>query len=140
MPKLKSLVITPQYDNFLTDIEDGLLVCVTKVPALQHLYGVCDILYGLHTLTCLQYLWLIQCTQMTETLDGCMLSLLQLVVEGNHRDEDLHRFPGCFGVDVFPNLQTLGLETCYDLPLLPASITSFTGLTQLDLDKIGVWD
>jgi len=41
---------------------------------------------------------------MTETLDGCMLSLLQLVVEGKHQDKDLHRFPGWFGVDMFPNL------------------------------------
>jgi len=77
---------------------------------------------------------------MQEIIGGCVTSLLQLVVEGKHRDQDLHRFPGWFGMEVFPNLQTLGLKTCYDLPVLPKSIASFTGLTQLDLHEIGVWE
>jgi len=140
MPKLKTLVITPLDDDFLDDVEDGLVVCVTKVPALQHLDGVCDVLYGQQTLTSLRYLRLFQCSEMQQSFGGCVTSLLHLVVHGKHLHKDLPRLPGWFGVEVFPNLQTLCLESCVDLPLLPASIASLTGLTQLDLHEIGVWE
>jgi len=68
------------------------------------------------------------------------MSLLSLVIEGTPKDGSvryMHMFPEWFGGEIFPNLQELHVWHLDEMAYLPASIASFTALTELSLLEVG---
>jgi len=138
MPRLTSLTVRPGETN--GEPNEDLVVCVEKMPALQHVDGISQLPDNLPAFTSLQYLRLFRCAELPETIVAGSKSLLHLVIDGKDDYNEIARLPAWFTGDTFPNLQTLQFDAFVNFPWVPPCIASFRNLTELVFSSMGCFD
>jgi len=140
MPHLAKCILRCTEDDYINAPNRSYTVGPGKMPAIEYLEGITHFdttLFSLplHHLRLVADYFTFRCE-----LETPMLSLLSLVIEGTPKDGSvryMHRFPEWFGGEIFPNLQELHVWHLDEMAYLPASIASFTALTELSLLEVG---
>ena len=140
MPRLAKCVLYFDEDEYISAPDRSLALRSGQMPALTYLEGVTHFDDALVSLPLYHIRLITDLYTFPRAWETPMPSLLSIIIEGTAKDElvdNMQRFPEWFGGAIFPNLQELHVWHLDELSCLPASVASFTALTELSLFELG---
>jgi len=140
MPRLEKCVLRYEEDDYIHALCESYTVRSEKMPALTYLEGVTRFDDEILSLPLHHLLLITDDYTFPRACETPMPSLLSMMIEGKTEDgevDNLQIFPEWFGGAIFPNLQELHVWDFDEMSYLPASLASFTALTELSLVRVG---
>jgi len=140
MPRLEKCVLRYEDQDYIDAMSESYTVRSEKMPALTYLEGVTRFDDEILSLPLYHLRLLADDDAFPCACETPMPSLLTMIIEGktDYGDVDnLKMIPEWFGGAIFPNLQELHVWKFGEISYLPASLASFTALTELSLVRVG---